>query len=104
MTVNLPTGRGHYPNHQPFPGVSPTIVRFDDKVRYFGYIIKSELYSFTCSLFLHLVSQASASVKDNVAISIQVLHSLNRTPLISHRRRIVAAPPDVLKEIVTTLE
>lgn len=53
MIVTLPTRHGHCPDYQPFPGVPPSIVKFEDKVKlhYCMFISLSLGWSFLLNLY-----------------------------------------------------
>ena len=53
----------------------------------------------------HVYRHTQGTCNHHYMLSAQLPYSLDQTPLsISRRSRIVAAPPDVLKEIVAALE
>ena len=55
LTVTLPIGHGsNQPNHNPFPGEQPTIIKFEDKVRkVWHYYVLPYMY-YMCSYIAYI--------------------------------------------------
>ena len=51
LTVTLPTSHHQHTDHNPFPGIQPTIIRFDDKVK--SYIVNFCILSILSSKCLN---------------------------------------------------